>query len=421
MEAPPRPRALAWPLALALAIVALLALSSAAQATGTPDLQGSSDATTVLHGETLPVHLEVTNPPGDVSDRYGYNLSFSVVLPKGVSYDSGGPSAPTVIADQPASGKTTLIFSNVADISPNSSYSLDFTARYDTSSYDAGDTIAITAQAAVNNQARFVPSFGTTGQTLSNESGSASLSETFTLKALRIEKREPSAEGEIMRGVHREQTTYTITVTNNKVNATDGVKVVDYLPADLEYLGCGTGVDDDSSDHTTNASGTNPGSVVEYPGSGQINVGAVAGCLRADSVETVDVDPDGAATPTDGNADLPRGVYTKVTWTLNNFAAGRAQSFTFAAAIPIRENTMTWSGGAAPALDGAQATNLDNNNGPETTDEQLVENYATASGTYHRNDGGTADISGALAAEAWLSRTAEDWVVHKSADTDELD
>ena len=47
--------------------------------------------------------------------------------------------------------------------------------------------------------------------------------------------------------------TYTITVTNNKINQTTGIQIDDYLPAGLEFLGCGNGTDD----HTTNAP-TNP-------------------------------------------------------------------------------------------------------------------------------------------------------------------
>ncbi len=73
---------------------------------------------------------------------------------------------------------------------------------------------------------------------------------------------------------------------------------------------------------------------------------------------------------------------------------------------------MTWSGGAAPALTGAQAVNLDNNSGAETRDEQQLTNYATAAGQYN----GTV----AVRDEDWLTRTAEDWVVHKETDTPDL-
>lgn len=205
--------------------------------------------------------------------------------------------------------------------------------------------------------------------------------------------------GEILRGVHDHQTTYTLTVRNNGIRRTDAVTVVDYLPAGLEFLGCAA-----NPDNTTNAP-TNPGSRGEYPASGPIVVGAVSDCLAPSRVETVSLDPDGAG-------PLPNAVYTRVTWSLGTLASSTTRRISYRAAIPIRENTMTWSGGSAPALTGAQAVNLDNNSGPETRDEQQLTNYATAAGQYN----GTTGVSD----EDWLTRTAEDWVVHKETDTPDL-
>ncbi len=90
--------------------------------------------------------------------------------------------------------------------------------------------------------------------------------------------------------MHDHQTVYKVTVTNNKVNATTNVNVDDWLPASLEYLGCGGA----GSDHTTEAP-TNPGSKEEYPGSGPIEVAALGGCTAPELVETLETDPDGAA------------------------------------------------------------------------------------------------------------------------------
>jgi len=59
---------------------------------------------------------------------------------------------------------------------------------------------------------------------------------------------------------------YTLTVRNNQVRATGAIELVDYLPAGLEFLGCGG-----DPDHTTDAA-TNRGSSEEYPGSGAIVV-----------------------------------------------------------------------------------------------------------------------------------------------------
>jgi large repetitive protein len=79
---------------------------------------------------------------------------------------------------------------------------------------------------------------------------------------------------------------------------------------------------------------------------------------------------------------MPLAVYTHVQWSLGNLTPGQVTTITYAAGIPLRENTLTWSGGSAPATTGAQVANLDNNNGPETFDEQDLENYATVAGTY---------------------------------------
>ena len=72
------------------------------------------------------------------------------------------------------------------------------------------------------------------------------------VSAVRLQKSEPSPEGELLRGVHDHTTVYTLTVTNNHGADTTGAGVVDLIPAGMEFLGCG-GVD-----NTT----TGP----EYPG-----------------------------------------------------------------------------------------------------------------------------------------------------------
>ena len=88
--------------------------------------------------------------------------------------------------------------------------------------------------------------------TRSSYTESASDLASTHVSALRLQKSEPSPEGELLRGVHDHTTVYTLTVTNNHGAATTGAGVVDLIPAGLEFLGCG-GVD-----NTT----TGP----EYPG-----------------------------------------------------------------------------------------------------------------------------------------------------------
>ena len=146
----------------------------------------------------------------------------------------------------------------------------------------------------------------------------------------------------------------------------------DFVPAGLEFLGCATQVD-----NTTNTT-TNPGSTEEYPGSGPIVVTvptAADGCIVPDRVETVELDPD-------GDGPLPFGVYTHVRWDLGRRSRPqRHHDAAYAAAIPLRENTLDWTG-ATPGPTGQQTANLDNNSGPETYDEQLLRNGARAAGVY---------------------------------------
>jgi uncharacterized repeat protein (TIGR01451 family)/fimbrial isopeptide formation D2 family protein len=400
MHARVRSRALTLTLTLLLGLAGLLTLGTVARAAGSPDLSATIDSPTVLHGETVPFRFTVTNPSGG---PYGYNLSYRVVLPPGVTYAGSVQPAPTEVAG-PGRDETTLVFRNVSDLSPNATAELAFDVTYDTSRYDVGDRFAIGAEAFVNSDPRHVPRFDAAGlpdgpRADSYTGWSGALTGVTTINAIEVEKDEPSWEGEILRGVHDHQTVYTVTVRNNGIRATNGVDLVDYLPAGLEFLGCGG----PNADHTTEAP-TNPGSPLEYPTARAIVVDPLADCTPPSAVETVDVDPDGAG-------PLPRAVYTKVTWSVGTLAARGERRFLYRAAIPIRENTMAWTG-ATPATTGAQAANLDNNSGPETRDEQQLTNYATAGGSY---DGRVA-----VSDDFHLTRTAEDWVVHKEGSTDEL-
>ena len=89
--------------------------------------------------------------------------------------------------------------------------------------------------------------------------------------------------------------------------------VTDYLPASLEFLGCG-GVD-----NTT----TGP----EYPGAPSLTATPAVGtdCPTPVSVDTVSAP-----------AGLAPGVYTQVTWDVGTLAAGQVLTINYAAGIPRR-------------------------------------------------------------------------------------
>lgn len=367
--------------ALLTLVAALFALGTlavpAAQAAGTPNLSLGVDADErTLHGTETTVRLTASSPLGQPQ---GYNLSYRAQLPAGVSYVGGSASpAPRILNDSPTPGLTTLIWANVADISPNSTNELAFSVAHDPVLQPVGTTFTITAGAYAQTDPRLVPRFTAAGLPIpASYTGSATGADDTELIAVEIEKTEPSPESELLRGIHDHQTTYTLEYRNNGISPTEDVVIDDYLPAALEFLGCG------GADNTTDAP-TNPGSTEEYPGSGPITVPAVGGCLAPALVETlVGIDPDGAG-------PLPVGTYTHVRWSIpGQLNPGDSGSITYAAAIPIRANAGTWTGPEPTPGSLDQAINLDNNSGPETSDETSLINGATISGNYN----GTTPVS----------------------------
>jgi uncharacterized repeat protein (TIGR01451 family) len=180
-----------------------------AAADGTPDISLSKSAPgSVLVGEPVTYTLTVTNPAGAVP---AYNLSLRDVLPAGMTYVPGSTTPadvgdPTLIADQPALGQSTLIWSNVADPPPNGSYTLSFQALPNPTSYPVGATVINTADAYVNSNARNVPQFNPDGTVVpgtdSYTGSDSATSSPTTVSAFEVTKSEPSPEGELLRGVH---------------------------------------------------------------------------------------------------------------------------------------------------------------------------------------------------------------------------
>ncbi len=210
------------------------------------------------------------------------------------------------------------------------------------------------------------------------------------MTAIELTKSGGGTNGAVLRGAHEQQTVFTLTATNNGVNATTGFTVDDYLPAGMEFLGCG------DADNSTSA---------EYPGAGALNgrVAAPSGCAAPTLVETLN-NPSG----------YPAGVYTHVRWTVGTLAAGGTTTLRYVAAVPLRDNTMTWPSGT-PSLTGPQAANLDNNSGAETYDEQALTSYARGAGTYQN---GTTNP--AVSATTSLTNTAEDLTIVKTGSSSVL-
>ncbi len=390
---------------LAGACLLALLLPGAARAEGSPNIGLSATGpTSVLFGAKATIILEASNPVGE---PYGYNLSYRAVLPEGVAYvpgsaklGSGGAApTPTIIENQPKAKETTVIWSNVGDLSPDSHSTLSFEVTPSQVTYPVASEFTVPAEAFVAEAPRYLPKFSAAGKPEgpgpTSFTGYAKGSAKTAISALEIKQEEGSPEGEILRGVHDHQTVYKVTVTNNKVNSTTNVNVDDWLPAGLEYLGCGGA----GTDHTTNAP-TNPGSAEEYPGSGPIEVAALGGCTAPALVETLETDPDGAG-------EDPTAVYTHVRWNVAELKPGESRTYEFRAAVPLRENTTAWTGVKPTPASGKQGVNLDNNSGKETRDGQTLTTFAKAEGLYN----GVTPVT----AEEHLTRVAKDITTEKSA------
>jgi large repetitive protein len=392
-----------------LAAIALI-VPTVASAAGEPNISLEMQAPkTALLGTKQSVTLVAKNPVGE---ERGYNLSFRDVLPKGVKYVAGSAKGPNgealevrVLANAPALEETTLLIENVSDLSAASEFRLTFEVEPEPAAFTVNNFYEDHAAAYVSKKARFKPKFNAKGEVIPGEEsfgGSAETKAKTTLTAIEIEKTEPSPEGEILRGVHEHQVVYTLHLRNNHLKLTNNLSVGDYLPAGLEFLGCG------QEDHTKNSPTT--GTAEEYVGSGPIFPGnhpAAPNCVEPSKVETVEVDPDGAEGP------LAFGVYTYVEWTgLGELGPSGEREIQYRAAIPIRENTMTWTGATPTPASLDQAANLDNNSGSETFDEEPLVNYSVAKGKYN----GVTETE----AEGSLTRTAEDLAVQKSVDKDTI-
>jgi fimbrial isopeptide formation D2 family protein/uncharacterized repeat protein (TIGR01451 family) len=395
-----------------LAAIALI-VPAVASAAGEPDVSLEKNAPEqALLGTRQPVQLVVKNPAGQ---ERGYNLSFRDVLPKGVTYVPGSSSkvAPEVLTDEPGEGETTLLFENVSDLSGGSEYVLNYEVEPSPTFFKLVETHIYTneAEAFVDLKPRDKPNFAANGELIpGSATGTAADEATTELTAIEIEKSEPSPEGEILRGVHEHQTVYTLTVKDNKVGPTagtelrpgkpDAIGIEDYVPAGLEFLGCGT------VDNTTNAVGTNPGSAEEYPGSGEIDPGnapSVPNCIAPYYVKTEEVDPPGPR---------PLGIYTHVKWEgPPSLATGAEFKLEYVAAIPILRNSLTWAGAEPSAGSLGQIANLDNNQGPETVDEEELTNIARATGEYEAVEVQDTDER---------TRTAEDLAIQKTVDQGQI-
>lgn len=360
----------------------------------------------ILAGEDAIFDVSLSNTS---ATEGGYNIAFTLSLPNGIDFVESAMGSPVVYASGDTlpnsaltpplptvpAGMQLWVFEDVADLPATADYRSSVTVRPDAGVFPVGSTPAVALTGYVSSDATLRPMFdgstGVGGSSALAETSSSSDGTEIPIRAVRLTKSEPSPEIELLRGVHDNQTVYTLTIEHTPQGDTTGVTVVDFLPAGLEFLGCG------AVDNTLESPVLFDGGTAEYPGAGSITGTAPADCVQPISVETVD---------TGIPADLPAGVYTKVTWALSDLTGGTPQAFPAAAgtpgvieirylaAVPLFENTMefvTVDGAITPTPGSLeQASNLNNNTGASTRQGQaagfndgiLYTNSATVSGVY---------------------------------------
>ena len=356
-----RRRFLAQFSALALVTVGIIVVPNIG-AQAAPNLQVvASGPASVLQGGSLSYTLRACNPSGPDS----YNMSLRSVLAVGVTYvsTSGTTVAPRTFDNQPTIGQTTLVWDNIADLQTGVCHSIGVNASVDATINPVGTIITTGANAYSQTDARKLVKFsgaGTVDPTTAPGAGTASPVNT-TVIPYRLTK---SGGGEVLRGVHSHATPFTLTLTNNKTAPTSNFVVDDFLPPNLEFLGCG------AADNTT-------AGVVEYTGAARLTSSACAysGALGTPTVSVTTLNGSTPVTAADGSTTTPPIGTTWVRWTfpgVNQLAANGVETITYQAAIPLRENRPFAAVPTPPtAASGAQGANLDNNTGPWTEEGEV--------------------------------------------------
>lgn len=385
--------------ALVVTAVTLVAVSAPAAAAGAPTVTISISGGSILAGENGTLNVSASNT-GAIG---GYNLGFFLDVPIGMAFVSSDLGIPIIYnsGNQPpvplAAGMQRWVWEDVEDLPVGGRKSGTVTVSAvqptpgsgetsDTAVSPVGSSVTITAHSALSGDPTYLPVFnGSTGVSTppavaaTGTSGAATV--TVDIVSLRISASEPSPEAELLRGVVNQATTRTLTVRATTEGDTTGAVLLDFLPAGLEFLGCGT-VDNSTVDRDIADAPVN-----EYDGASPLSSTAdvATQCLTPYAVDTIVADASLAT-----SFGLTQGaVYTRIEWSLGTLAAGSTTIVKYAAGVPLQENTMTWDGPTPTDISLLQAANLDNNNGPSTRhgDVTPIDGYvwtsvATAYGDY---------------------------------------
>ncbi len=366
-------------LAFLVGPVTLAGIASPAHATAPTAAVSITGPGEVIAGNSATYTISATNTGG----IDGFNLALVLDVPEGIAFDSSTLGTPVIydssdpLVPPLATGLLRWVWEDVSDLPASGTYQGTVTVTPTqpspkgtgetavTTVFPVGSTYDLDAYAYLGGTSSLLPVFGGStgvgGATAIAETGSAGpSSKTTTMIALDMTKVEPHPESELPRGVHDQTTVYTLEIENTTEGDTDNVILVDYIPAGLEFLGCGA-VDNSTIDWDTGDSVA----VSEYFDAPDLTGTPVIAtdCPTPTSVDTVVASAADATTygVTEGL------VYTRVEWDLGTLAMGTTTYVKYAAAVPLYENTIAWTPAATPtAASLGQTANLDNNTGAST-------------------------------------------------------
>ncbi len=237
-------------------------------------------ASSVLFGAELPVDHTICNRGAQTLVA----VSARVVLPAGVDYiDGSSTHRPAgVLRDQPSTGSTTVLWESITDLTAGACVDLAYRLAPATGApLRVGDVVAgsLTASASVGEA----------------DVRTTRVAFDTTIAPITIRKVSTATDGRVVRRARPAATEFTLLVDTTSAGPVEAVVIDDYLPAGIEFLGCGA--DDE--------------------------------CQAPDSSEQVRVDPDGAG-PLDG------GLHTHLRWNLGTLDAGTSLALRYAVGVSAR-------------------------------------------------------------------------------------
>ncbi len=273
--------------------------------------------------------MTATNPAGG-DGLNGFNGSFTAILPVGVTLAGSAvpPAETSVLAD----GRTAYFFENVGDIQDGSTLNLDLTVSVTAADFPVGSTVDIDGNFAANTNPRTVPDFdrppAASPATPPGRRPERHL-RTLLCRSRSTRPTSPSASAED--GARRPRSRRHVPTAGDEQRRRQRHLVVvdDFIPAIVEFLGCG-GVDNTTDAPTNPNPSVIPASTLEYPGADPLSdTAAPAGpCPAPVLVESVNVVggiiQSGTATNgTTAPASVVDGVYTHVRWDVGTLTHGQ--------------------------------------------------------------------------------------------------